>query len=1001
MATYQPTDEQIAVLDSFRAGRNASVKAYAGAGKTSTLVAAAAAVPNRRGIFTAFNKKIITDSSKKFGRNVKCATTHSLATHVAHADGGWRWGRMKAPRLYGRKLATLLAINEPIPLDGGRIVHPSRLASLALMMVDRFANSGDDDLAWWHLPAVPGLDDRDTRKLIGDALVPAARRAWADVTNPRGVLRYTHNCQPPGTLVRRVARRGGHFGTSFDEVPIEQIAEGDYVVSFAMSQRRGYVRRQGSRVNAAGSRHYDGQLVKIATPSGRTSSYTLDHHCVVRIDTPLSEGNYVVYMQRRGNDYRIGRTTWRTGSQGDALGVRRRADNQGADAYWILSVHSDDETAALHEALTAHEWGIPTWQFRPSNPLMPIEQFWMKVGDNTDRAAKCLAAHGRSITTPFWQRGSGWQKTRRPVVLHASNVLPGMLMLEPDLVTPREQGYLYCNDGSGGWSPIAVSREPYTGPVYSLDVDTDHTYVADGVVTHNCYRKEWALTHPRIDADFIMVDEAQDSAGVLVRLIQDQAGHGTQIITVGDSYQAINGWTGAIDAMDKFDGDQLYITQSFRFGHAIAAEANKWLELMGAEKPLRGSDAVTSRLVTDYPTPQAVLCRTNGAVVKEVIDRLTAGQRVAMLGDPKEITDFTRGARDLQDKGWSGHHDLMAFGSWAQVQEYVAHDDAGADLKVMVDLIDKHGVDVIESAMGRLATPARADVVLSTAHKCKGAEWDAVRIGGDFKAPKPDEVTKKIIVPRDAAMLNYVAVTRAKTVLDRGSLAWVDDALADHLGGRAARRPAPAPAEPVVLGPADDPDVIGRFDTTPKPAQPGDTLGPHVVVAMDDGRTGTIMPLNLDALPGRSPVARCILIEAAHTPIVLDGPAAPEPVAETGADTARFDEALRVSAEGTEDEKRAMFGTPTPMVLARMAAKKTPPAGESFEAPVDPHLAETAAPAPKATPAEPVKCGATHKTWLNTTCRLAPHGPEVLHHDVGIEWDDSKCKTLGVAPANA
>ena len=38
MADYKPTDEQTAVLDSFRAGNNASVKAYAGAGKTSTLV---------------------------------------------------------------------------------------------------------------------------------------------------------------------------------------------------------------------------------------------------------------------------------------------------------------------------------------------------------------------------------------------------------------------------------------------------------------------------------------------------------------------------------------------------------------------------------------------------------------------------------------------------------------------------------------------------------------------------------------------------------------------------------------------------------------------------------------------------------------------------------------------------------------------------------------------------------------------------------------------------
>jgi hypothetical protein len=720
---YKPTDEQQAVLDTFVAGDNGSVKAYAGAGKTSTLVGAALLRPNARIIFTAFNKKIIQDSAKKFGRNVRCQTTHSLATHVAHADGGWRWNRMKAPRVYGRKLATLLAVNDPIPLDGGRIVHPSRLASLAVMMVDRWANSGDDEIGWWHLPSVPGLDDRDTRRLIGEALVPAARRAWADITNPRGVLRYTHNY----------------------------------------------------------------------------------------------------------------------------------------------------------------------------------------------------------------------------------------------------------------------------------------------------YRKEYALTHPRIDADAIFVDEAQDSAGVLVRLIQDQAEHGTQIITVGDSFQAINGWTGAVDAMDKFGGVELYITQSFRFGTAIAEEANKWLELLGAPKPLRGNDAVPSRLITDMPQPDAVLCRTNGAVVKEVIDRLTAGQRVSMLGDPKEITDFTRGARDLQDKGWSGHHDLMAFGSWGQVQEYVDHDDAGADMKVLVDLIDKHGVDEIEDAMGRLAPAHRADVVLSTAHKCKGAEWDAVRIGGDFKAPKPDEITKRLVVSKEAAMLNYVAVTRAKVALHRGSLAWVDEALDDHRETKGTRHPAPAPApaadaeEPVMIGPQDDPDVIVRVDTTAKPLAPGDKLGPAVVIETADGQLATVQPLDLDSMPGRPPVALRILTEAARTPLALDTDETPQWVKDglpgsgwtveeyeafKARQSAAFDEGLRRS------------------IAAADRAKDAP------EADVDPLIAETAPAQPKPEEVEPCEtcgdhcdlvlhdapalvCGAEHRVWLNTACRLAPHGPEVLHADLGLEWDDSKCKTLGVAPVNA
>jgi superfamily I DNA/RNA helicase len=38
----------------------------------------------------------------------------------------------------------------------------------------------------------------------------------------------------------------------------------------------------------------------------------------------------------------------------------------------------------------------------------------------------------------------------------------------------------------------------------------------------------------------------------MIKVVQDQRQHGTQIIIVGDQCQAIYGWTGAVDAMDKF-----------------------------------------------------------------------------------------------------------------------------------------------------------------------------------------------------------------------------------------------------------------------------------------------------------------------------------------------------------------------------------------------------------------------------------------------------------------
>lgn len=71
------TNEQQAVIDS-----NAdllAVDAFAGTGKTSTLVQYALARPNSRILYIAFNKSVAAEAKERFPANVDCRTTHSLA----------------------------------------------------------------------------------------------------------------------------------------------------------------------------------------------------------------------------------------------------------------------------------------------------------------------------------------------------------------------------------------------------------------------------------------------------------------------------------------------------------------------------------------------------------------------------------------------------------------------------------------------------------------------------------------------------------------------------------------------------------------------------------------------------------------------------------------------------------------------------------------------------------------------------------------------------------
>lgn len=57
---------------------------------------------------------------------------------------------------------------------------------------------------------------------------------------------------------------------------------------------------------------------------------------------------------------------------------------------------------------------------------------------------------------------------------------------------------------------------------------------------HDHYLKMWALTEPKIDADFVFLDEAQDTNPVLENIFVAQRDH-AQLVMVGDSAQAIYG----------------------------------------------------------------------------------------------------------------------------------------------------------------------------------------------------------------------------------------------------------------------------------------------------------------------------------------------------------------------------------------------------------------------------------------------------------------------------
>lgn len=277
--------------------------------------------------------------------------------------------------------------------------------------------------------------------------------------------------------------------------------------------------------------------------------------------------------------------------------------------------------------------------------------------------------------------------------------------------------------------------------------------------SHDCYVKLWQLNDPVISADYILLDEAQDTAPVMLDVLQQQVEAGATLLLVGDSAQQIYEWRGAVNAMAAFPGaPRLFLSQSFRFGEAIAEVANRVLETLEDRTPLRlkGLASISSR-IDEIQKPTAILTRTNACAVNKLLTAIAEGRRPFLVGGGSYVLAFVSGARDLQEGRSTSHPDLACFATWAEVQEYAGLDD-GEDLRLMVKLIDTFGCQTIGDALAKMPREEDADLVISTAHKSKGREWDKVQLAGDFPTvSKCQDSDRKLL---------YVSVTRAKLILD-------------------------------------------------------------------------------------------------------------------------------------------------------------------------------------------------------------------------------------------
>lgn len=284
-------------------------------------------------------------------------------------------------------------------------------------------------------------------------------------------------------------------------------------------------------------------------------------------------------------------------------------------------------------------------------------------------------------------------------------------------------------------------------------------------ITHDLYLKMWALGKPRINKDFLLFDEAQDANPVILGVMQAQ--EHMQKIFVGDQYQQIYGWRGALNAMTSVPHQRAtHLSRSFRFGQPIANVANDILQKYTPddEFPIEIIGNPNQRSVVEEITgcPDAIICRTNGGVISHIFQYIE-DYKVYLQGGATQLTSLIKGAQALKEGRKTANQELALFNNWEEVVEYSQSSSDGKAMGVMIKLMDEYGADELMNLLKQtVSSPRSADITLTTAHKAKGLEWNKVKLGDDFFYPTKEG---QLLDSGEVNVL-YVAATRALEVLD-------------------------------------------------------------------------------------------------------------------------------------------------------------------------------------------------------------------------------------------
>jgi len=284
--------------------------------------------------------------------------------------------------------------------------------------------------------------------------------------------------------------------------------------------------------------------------------------------------------------------------------------------------------------------------------------------------------------------------------------------------------------------------------------------------------------------DWVFVDEAQDVSPVRIALIKLVLKDNGRLVAVGDSRQAIYGFTGSdAEAMNSlrtdFNAINLPLSISYRCAKSIVEAAQEVMPTIEASEtaPEGEVSLITAWELSELQGGDMVLCRSNAPVVALAWRLITAGIPARILG--RDIgAGLTSLIERLKPKGLKGQHGLLEkllewqvseIQKWSKEERDDMIDSVTDKCNCITAIVERTTVqtvpDLIRSieAMFSNDTATSAAITLCSIHKSKGLEADRVF----FLDPDliPIKYARQDWQITQEWNLKYVGITRAKKSL--------------------------------------------------------------------------------------------------------------------------------------------------------------------------------------------------------------------------------------------